>query len=194
MTADQPLRTLLLATGLAATLCGCAAAVVGGSAAAAHDRRTMGTIFDDQNAEYRVIDAIYSTPEIGKESHIKVEVYEGIALLMGETDTEEKRQLAERVAAQVEYIDRVVNEVVVDERAGFGTKLNNTWLTTKVNTALIKENPVPGFDASRIKIISSDGTVFLMGLVTREEGDAVAEVARNVGGVSRVVKVFSYLD
>ncbi|MDX1461095.1 MAG: BON domain-containing protein, partial [Xanthomonadales bacterium] len=69
-----------------------------------------------------------------------------------------------------------------------------TWLTTKVNTALLRENPVPGFDATRIKVVTSQNNVYLMGLVTREEGDAVAEVARHVGGVEKVIKVFSYRD
>ena len=71
---------------------------------------------------------------------------------------------------------------------------NNSWLTAKVNTALMTKNPVEGFDTSRIKVISSDHTVYLMGIVSRAEGDAAAEVARNVGGVEKVVKVFSYSD
>lgn len=180
-------------TGLAA-LTACAPAVVGGAAITAHDRRSVGTVFDDQSAEIQVIDRIYSTEAIGEESHIKVEVYEGVVLLMGETDTEAKRVLAAEKAAEVAHIEKVVNEIKVDERAGFGTKLNNSWLTAKINTTLLTKNPIPGFDPTRIKVISSDGTVFLMGLVTREEGEVVTEIVRNVRGVSRVVKVFNYID
>lgn len=186
-------RTILLAM-LAQALAGCAAAVVGGGAVAAHDRRTVGTVFDDQNAEYRVIDQVYSSPEIGEESHIKVEVYEGVVLLMGETDNEARRELAGRLAGEVDHIERVVNEIQIEESATLGDRVNNTWLTAKVNTALVRENPMPGFDATRIKVISSNHTVYLMGLVTREEGDAVAEVTRNVSGVERVVKVFNYFE
>lgn len=179
---------------LSAWLCGCAAAVVGGSAVAVHDRRSVGTVLDDQTVEIRVMDAIYSSDEIGEESHIKVEVYESVVLLMGETDTEAKQALAEQLASQVRNVDRVVNEIRVVPSASMATRLNNSWLTTKVNTALLAQNPVPGFDPTRIKVVTSDGTVYLMGLVTREEGDAVAEVARNVKGVQRVVKVFNYTD
>lgn len=156
--------------------------------------RTTGTMFDDQNIELRVIDAIYDTPEIGEESHIKVEVHESVVLLLGETDTEAKRELAEQRAAAVDRVDRVVNDVVVAERASFGTKANNSWLTAKVNTALTTENAMPGFDAGRVKVVSSDGAVYLMGVVTRDEGDAAAEIARNVRGVDKVVKVFKYTD
>lgn len=173
---------------------GCAAVVVGGSAVAVHDRRTVGTIIDDQNIEYQVIDKLYASEELGEESHIKVEAYEGVVLLMGETDTEERRRKASELAGQVPNVERVVNEVQLGESASLVGKANNAWLTTKVNTVLVKENPMPGFDATRIKVISSNNTVFLMGLVTRSEGDAVAEVVRNVSGVERVIKVFNYMD
>ena len=68
------------------------------------------------------------------------------------------------------------------------------WLTTKVNSVLLKENLLPGNDASRIKVVSSQHTVYLMGLVTHEEGDDIAQVVRNIGGVERVVKIFDYTD
>lgn len=173
---------------------GCAAAVVGGSAVTVHDRRTVGTVFDDQTIEYQVIDKLYSSEELGKESHLKVEVYQSVVLLTGETDTEQRRARAGELAAAVPNVERVVNEIQLESRASLLGKANNAWLTTKVNTALIKHNPLPGFDATRIKVVSSNDTVFLMGLVTRDEGDAVAEVARNVSGVGRVVKVFNYMD
>jgi osmotically-inducible protein OsmY len=157
-------------------------------------RRSAGTVLDDQNIEYRVIDAIYSSDSIGEESHIKVEVHDSIVLLMGETLTDSQKDEAGALAAEVPHVDRVVNEVQVKESATTGTRFNNSWLTAKVNTALVTGNPVDGSDASRIKVVTSDHTVYLMGLVTREEGDAVAEIARNVSGVEKVVKVFSYTD
>ena len=92
------------------------------------------------------------------------------------------------------FVGSVINDLVVGDRAGFGDKANNTWLTSKVNSILLKENLLPGNDASRIKVVSSQHTVYLMGLFTHEEGDAIAEVVRNIGGVKKVVKVFDYTD
>jgi osmotically-inducible protein OsmY len=154
--------------------------------------RGTGAMLDDQNIELRVISAIGGADGIGRESHIKVEVYERMVLLAGETDTEDKKALAERLAADVDQVDRVVNEIEVREREGVAGKFGNSWLTTKVNTELMTENVLPGFDPHRIKVVSSAGTVFLMGNVTRDEGDAVTEVVRNVRGVDKVVKVFNY--
>ena len=172
----------------------CAAVLIGGAAIVASDRRTTGTVLDDQSIEISVIDHIHGAEGFEGGDHVKVEVYEGVVLLVGEVTTEEKKVTAGKRAAEVDNVQRVVNELAVDTSATVGQRVDNTWLTTKVNAVLVKENPVAGFDATRIKVVSSQNSIYLMGLVTREEGEAVAEVTRNVGGVEKVVKVFSYMD
>jgi osmotically-inducible protein OsmY len=182
---------LLLSTTF---LSSCAAVVIGGAAILATDKRSTGTVLDDQTSEVSVVDHIYSAEGFDGGDHVKVEVYQSVVLLVGEVTSQEKKDLAGTRAAEVENVTRVVNELEVGESASMGDRMDNTWLTTKVNTVLLKENPVPGFDATRIKVVSSNNSIYLMGLVTREEGEAVTEVARNVGGVEKVVKVFSYTD
>ncbi len=151
-------------------------------------------MLNDQTLEYDVINNIRSDPNFGENDHIKVEVHQGVVLLAGETVSEENRKLATKLAEESRLTERVVNDLKVGEREGFGGKLDNTWLTTKVNSKLITKNPLPGNDASRIKVVSSHNTVYLMGMVTHKEGDAVAEVVRNIGGVDKVVKIFDYTD
>lgn len=189
-------RTVLALAG-ALVLSGCAAALVGGAATATvvgTDRRSTGTVIDDQTIEVNVVDRVYSSDQIGNDDHIKVEVYEGVVLLVGEVRNTENRELASQLAEQVQFVKRVVNELDIATAATTGQRLDNTWLTTKVNSTLVKKNPVHGFDATRIKVVSSRNKVYLMGRVSREEGNAAAEVARNVSGVEKVVKVFSYTD
>ena len=159
-----------------------------------YEKRSAGTTLDDQTLEYEVINSIYSHSSFSPDDHIKVEVHQGIVLLAGETVSEENRTLATELAEAPKLTRRVVNDLTVGERAGFGGKSNNLWLTSKVNSVLLKENLLPGNDASRIKVVSSQHTVYLMGLFTHEEGDAIAEVVRNIGGVEKVVKVFDYTD
>lgn len=164
------------------------------SACAEHERRSTGTVLNDQSLEYEVINSIRSDPNFSEKDHIKVEVHQGVVLLAGETVSERNRLLATQLAEQSRLTQRVVNDLKVGNRSGFGGKLDNSWLTTKVNSILVTENPVTGYDATRIKVVSSQNTVYLMGLVTRKEGDAVAEVVRNIGGVAKVVKIFDYTD
>ena len=157
-------------------------------------RRTTGTVLNDQKLEFDVISSIRSNPNFSEDDHIKVEVHQGVVLLAGETVSEANLALATELAEESRLTERVVNDLKVGERAGFGGKLDNSWLTNKVNSKLLTKNPVAGNDVSRIKVVSSQNTVYLMGMVTREEGDAVAEVVRNIRGVERVVKIFDYVD
>lgn len=164
------------------------------AACSSHESRTVGTTFNDQQLEYEVVSNIRSNPAFGEHDHIKVEVHQGVVLLAGETVSEENRLLATQLAEKPRLATRVINELEIGRRAGFGGKLDNAWLTTKVNSVLLAENPVPGYEGKRIKVISSQNTVYLMGFVTREEGQDVAEVVSNIRGVEKVVKLFTYTD
>jgi len=164
------------------------------SACANYERRSTGTVLNDQTLEYDIINTISSNPNFGENDHIKVEVNQGVVLLAGETASEENKILATQLAEKPRLTQRVVNDLKVGEREGFGGRLDNSWLTTKVNSILISENPLAGNDASRIKVVSSNNTVYLMGFVTHAEADAVTEVVRNIGGVDKVVKIFDYTD
>ena len=190
------IKTNNLITGILfiALLSGCAAAVVGGAAVVAHDRRSTGAVIDDQGIELLVKNAIYQDPVIDNDDHIKVTSYNGVVLLVGETTSEENFQQAAALAGGVNGVKRVVNELAVQPETGVGTRLDDSYLTAKVNTYLLTKNPIPGFDPTRINVVTVRDTVYLMGRVTREEGDNVAEVVRNVNGVAKVVKVFDYMD
>ena len=86
------------------------------------------------------------------------------------------------------------NELAVMPAADTSGRMHNSYVTSKINTKLTTSNPIEGFDAGRIKVLTAHRTVYLMGTVSRAEGDAVTEVARQTGGVDKVVKVFDYTD
>ena len=159
-----------------------------------HTRRSSGTVLNDQSLEVSIINSIYSHPDFSEDDHIKVEVHEGVVLLAGETVSEENSEKATKLAEGQRLTRRVVNDLKIGEQANMGGLLDNSWLSTKVNSILLKENLLPGNDASRIKVVSSQNTVYLMGIVTHKEGDEVAEVVRNIGGVEKVIKIFDYTD
>lgn len=168
--------------------------MVGLSACADYAKRSTGTTLNDQTLEYAVSHAIYADSAFSRHDHIKVEVNAGVVLLAGETTSGANKDKATKIAEQQKLTKRVVNDLQVGERGNLLTQTNNTWLTAKVNSVLLKENPLPGNDASRIKVVSSRGTVYLMGLVSHREGDVVVEIVRNIRGVSKVMKIFDYTD
>jgi osmotically-inducible protein OsmY len=158
------------------------------------ERRSFGTVIDDQTVEAKAVDVLFSRAEFDNEDHIKFEMHNATLLLAGETKSEENKSLATRLTMEMKGVERVVNELEVLPAASTSDRLSNSYMTSKVNTVLTKENPVAGFDATRIKVLTARKIVYLMGTVTRAEGAAVAEVVRNTGGVAKVVKVFDYTD
>ena len=64
-----------------------------------------------------------------------------------------------------------------------------------MKTALLDITSMPGFDPDpRQRDHQSHHVVYLMGMVSHDEADAVTDIARDVGGVEKVVKVFEYTD
>jgi osmotically-inducible protein OsmY len=170
--------------------------VVGGAATAgavAHDRRTTGTVIEDQSIENRIYSGLRKDAEIKEQSHINVTSYNGIVLLSGETPTESLRARAGDIARNAEKVRRVHNELQIAAPSSMMTRSSDSWLTTKVKTSLFNVE-LEKFDATRVKVVSENGTVYLMGLLTHNEAEAVTARAREVTGVQRIVKLFEYLD
>ncbi|NIR28617.1 MAG: BON domain-containing protein [Gammaproteobacteria bacterium] len=185
----------LVMTAVLPLLEGCAAALVGAGAATtavvANDRRTAGTMMDDESIEWKARAALGRNEKLWNESHISVTSYNQVVLLTGETPSEEMRTEATRLVRQVDKVRGVHNELQVAAPSAMLSRSSDTYITSKVKSSLVADTNVPG---TRIKVVTEAGTVYLMGLVSPEEGDAATEVTRQVGGVQRVVKLFEYLD
>jgi len=186
----SPHRSVVRGNVLCLALVACALA----ACAPQEQRRSVGTVIDDQTLEARVIDVLFSRPDFDDQDHVKIEVHNGTVLLAGETKSEENRALATELTQELRGVRHVVNDLAVMAPAQGGGRFNNSYITSKVNTVLTTENPIAGFDATRIKVLTARGIVYLMGTVTRAEGEAVTEVVRNIRGVEKVVKVFDYTD
>jgi len=181
---------------VSSTIVGCAPAViVGGSAInAAHDRRTLGSFVEDQNIELKAYDAISKDTDLDKQSHISVTSYNGVVLMSGQTPTAEMRAQAEDFVRSVEKVKKVHNELTIAAPSSFGTRSTDTWVTSKVKTNLFKVKGHENFDPTRVKVVTENGTVYLMGLLKQTEAEDVVNVVRKIGGVQRVVKIFEYIN
>ncbi|MCU7796660.1 MAG: BON domain-containing protein [Candidatus Thiodiazotropha sp. (ex Myrtea spinifera)] len=174
---------------------GCAALVVGGAATTAvvaHDRRTTGIMVEDQSIELKSYDRLGKDTQMKQDSKINVTSYNKVVLMTGQVPTEAVRRKAEQIVSQVEQVRRVVNELEIGSTASFGEHSRDVALTAEVKLRLTKID-LPDFDSLRVKVVTERGTVFLMGLLTKEEAHAVTEVVRYISGVRRVVKVFEYI-
>ena len=181
--------------GVVALLQGCvAAAVVGGGALAtkvAMDPRTTGTQIDDQTLELRVADALRKDKQLNEQAHISAVVYNGRALLVGEAPSADLKEVAVNLARGVKDIADVYDEIQIGEKVSFIQASKDTWITTEVKSKLFVNGNVK---ASDVKVVTENGVVYLIGRVTQSQAAAAVDVARQVNGVRKVVKVFTYLN
>ena len=187
-----PLLACLL---LVATLPGCAAVLVGGAATAGavHDRRSVGTVIDDQTLEVAAIDRIYQERDRFGGSRITAIAHNGVLLLAGEVADDALRQRAGERVQELAGVRRVINEIAVAPPAGVGRISADSALTLRVKAGLL-DLDLPEFDASRVNVTTVRQEVYLMGLLRRAEADAVVAEVRRMRGVRRVIKAFEYLD
>jgi len=157
-------------------------------------RRTTGAVIDDTSIEIAAQNYIDYSEFFDSNDRIIAVSVNGRLLLAGEVSSKEKRQRAAKIASQIKAVKLVYNELHIGPQASANTRLNDSFLTTKINTSLVKQNRIEGLDSARINVTTSQGVVYLMGLVSRAEGDVVAEVTSNIQGVKKVVKLFEYIN
>ena len=171
----------------AAILSGCiGAAVVGAGATVVmlEDRRSTGVYVEDENIEWK---ALGLNNQAAPDAHINSTSYNGKVLLTGEVSTEAlKKAVAENIG-KITSVKAVVNELRVAPNTSLSSRGSDSFLTTKVKSAFLNNGKFP---PTAMKVLSEDGTVYLMGMVTTQEGDAASEIASKVSGVKSVVKVF----
>lgn len=191
-------RTLLglsvaVSAGLTvASLSGCVPVIAGGVGAGillAEDRRTSGTYLLDEEIELKAANRVRDS--FGDNTRVSMTSFNRRVLLTGAAPDAAVRAKVEEIVLAVSNVRAVQNELSIGKVSSFTTRTSDTYITTKVKARFIDDTR---FNAHHVKVVTEDGTVYLMGLVKREEAAAAAEVAARTGGVAKVVKVFEYLD
>jgi osmotically-inducible protein OsmY len=191
MNANLRLAVLILAACPA--LQACIPLVVGAGVGAgvmmADDRRTNATILEDQTIEVKARNRIEE--KYPEQLHVNVTSYNRYVLLTGQAPTEAIKQDLSAIVLEVPSVRNLQNEVSVSGNASFTSRSSDTLTTSSVKGRLTQNKDV---GANHVKVITENGTVYLMGLVTRAEADSAAQTAATTSGVQRVVKVFEYTD
>ncbi|WP_118181814.1 BON domain-containing protein [Paraburkholderia phosphatilytica] len=186
------LATATLVAGVAASLQGCILALgaaAGGGALVATDRRTVGSQTEDREIQVKALAQLHS--DLPDDSHVNVSVFNQRVLMTGEVPDEQSKQKADAIVRNITNVGSVANELAVQPSVDFSSRTNDSYLEGRVKTALIAEK---GISANNFKVVSERGIVYLMGLVTVDEGNRGADAASRVPGVMQVVKVFQYIQ
>ncbi|ALO46947.1 BON domain-containing protein [Pseudohongiella spirulinae] len=153
--------------------------------------RTAGTVVEDESIETKVAVNMRSQQPQFRQASFNVTSHNGIVLLVGQVQTQALKEEAARIAAEASvHVRRVHNELEVAGSRSLLARSNDAWLATKVRTQLAANDEV---NSNRMRVVANNGTIYLMGIVDRDEGNRATSLARNVGGVTRVVSVFEYL-
>ena len=174
---------------------GCVGVLLAGGATTgvvvAKDRRTVTAQVDDQKIELNARHDLSERTDISRTSHISINSNNGIVLLVGQTPHQKYSDEVRAMVERQEGVRKIYNEIKIEEPIGYDIRSNDSWITSKVRTMLIAEKH---FDSSHVKVVTEDSQVFLMGLVTHDEGELAVEIARNVSGVEKVIRVFEYVQ
>ncbi len=153
--------------------------------------RTMGRRMEDESIEIKSMVNIHTADDRFDDAHLTVVSYNGFVLLAGQVQNEEMKETASNVVREIRGVRRIYNELEIAAPSSGITRTSDTWITTKVKSWLLANTQTPGM---RIKVVTENGVVYLMGLATEAEANQVADVASSLSGVQRVVKLFEVVS
>ncbi len=182
-----PFLALAIAAPLLSGCIGLAATGVGAAALMADDRRTAGMYLEDENIEWKALAKIVGS---FKGSHVNATSFNRKVLLTGEVSNEDTKKAAEEAVKAIPSVREVANELAVAGNSSITSRGNDSIITSNVKARMVGNGK---FSPNHVKVVTEAGAVFLMGLVTQDEGEAAVAIARSTSGVSRVVKVFEYV-
>ncbi|HEX8477446.1 MAG TPA: BON domain-containing protein, partial [Telluria sp.] len=158
-------------------------------AAATADRRTLGAQTEDKSI---TVKAEMRLNKLGGDlAHINIASFNRKVLITGEVPDQSTKAAAEREVRAIEGVQTVYNELEIGAPASYTARSSDALVTTRVKASLVEMNTI---SAASFKVVTENGTVFLMGRVTQREGDVATDVTKSVTGVQRVVKLFEYIS
>lgn len=188
----RPLAKAVLCGALLASLSGCVEMMVGSAvmgAVATADRRTLGAQTEDKSI---TVKAEFQVPKVaGENGHVNITSYNRKVLLTGEVKDEAMKAAVEREVRGIANVESVINELQVAGPSSYTSRSSDALVTAKVKASLVDKKTV---SAVSFKVVTENGTTYLMGIVTQREGNIAAQVAQGVSGVQRVVKIFEYIS
>lgn len=170
--------------------------VAGAAAGAAgvavvYDHRKLEKILLDEKIAKNATNKLHLVANIKENSHIEVTCFNQVVLLTGEATNASVRQQADDIVRNVPEVKRIYNQITIKGPASTLTRASDSWITAKIKTEMLATK---GLQSGTIKVVTENGTVYLMGTVNRDQADTAVDIARQVQGVQRVMKIFQYTN
>ena len=185
-------KSLLGILAAALLLGGCGPAVFGAGVASgviANDERTAGSIVEDETIEIKTRIALID--RFGDAVNVGVTSFNRAVLLTGQTPDANTRAQVVQIVRGVENVRSVHDKTIIGGPASLAARATDSLLTARVKAELCALQ-IEGFSCLQVKVVTENGVVYLLGLLTRENAALAVQTARNVKGVLKVVKVLQY--
>ena len=156
-----------------------------------YGKRTPGAYVDDQLIETKSKVNLKKVDTRFAQAQVRIDSFNGVVLLTGNVPASEMRDSATEIIRKIRKVRRVNNELHVSPPRSFGAKAGDAWLSNKVKTRLRFTKKAPH---SRVNVVTNNGVIYLMGLVTHKEAETIVNVAKKSYGLQKIVRVFEYID
>lgn len=195
MSQSSVLFRRIIATGLAGILLSGCAEVINVTTSKPIEMkantRTLGAKLNDQEIETAAkVNIKKADPQL-ENAHVNIDSFNGIVLLTGQVDTEELKNLCAQTVYKLNPVREIHNELSVGPATSFAKRSLDAWISTKIKTQLVADSET---QSRRVRIITENQIVYLMGIVTRAEADRITNMVSHTADVLQVVKVFEYQD
>lgn len=175
-------------------LCGCGSILSSMNVGTIKDEpgeRTLAQVIEDDHIETKAVVNLHAENEAYADTHLVVVSYNSYVLLAGQVTDAALKSGATDVVRKTKGVRRIYNELEIGPPTSALSRTSDAWITTKIKSVLLSRDKIPG---SRVKIVTENGVVYLMGLVTKDQAELISEEAATVSGVKRVVRLFELLD
>lgn len=185
------MKKLWLCAVIMLTFSHCAGVLVAGAAAGAvvYDSRSIIDIERDTRIYHHIHRIIVKDRKFAF-SNIQVSVFNQVVLLTGQVSSAGLKVAAEKIAQTTPNVERVYDQLVLDEPISMAQTTRDSWISSQIKAKMLTAK---GLRSGSIKVVTSDGVVYLMGIVKKQQANKAANIARQVEGVKKVVKVFQYI-
>jgi osmotically-inducible protein OsmY len=156
-----------------------------------YGKRTPGAYVDDQFIETKSKVNLKKVDSRFKDAQIYANSYNGVVLLVGNVADQDMRTVATDTVQKIRKVRRVHNELTLSPPRSFTAGIGDYWLRQKVKTKFMFDRSI---ESSRVKVVAYNGTIYLMGLATRQEADNIVDRAKSTYGLQKIVRVFEYID
>lgn len=178
------LLVLSLVTVNACTPLGMATGAGAAAGTAASKEGGIGGAFTDAGIKMKINEAWFQY-NVETFSKLSTTVNQGRVLITGVVQNPQDRVEAVRLVWQVPGVKQVMNEIRVADSEGFPGFVRDTWITTRLRSAITFDRNVTSLNYS---IDTVQGVVYLMGVaMNQRELDRVVEIARTIPNVKQVV-------